>query len=123
MAAAKGSLNVDRLEWSPEPATCVVMASGGYPGPFETGEKISGIEDVEGAVVFHMPHTKLDGEDLVTGGGRVLGGADRLPGTRQSARIDAAYAAVGKIHFAGMHFRKDIGNRGLRRYNKAGSGP
>jgi phosphoribosylamine--glycine ligase len=116
MSAARGSLKVDRLEWSPEPATCVVMASGGYPEAFETGEKITGLESVKGAVVFHAG-TKSDGKDLVTASGRVLGvtasGAD-LQGS-----IDAAYAAVGKIHFAGMHFRKDIGNRGLRRYNKA----
>jgi phosphoribosylamine--glycine ligase len=117
MAAARGSLNVDRLEWSPEPATCVVMASGGYPqGNFQTGEKITGIENVEGAVVFHAG-TKRDGEDLVTAGGRVLGVT--ASGADLQSSMDAAYAAVGKIHFAGMHFRKDIGHRGLRRYNKA----
>ncbi len=59
LAAARGALNADRLEWSPEPATCVVMASGGYPGPFQSGEKITGIGDVEGAVVFHAG-TKRD---------------------------------------------------------------
>jgi len=116
MAAARGSLSMDRLEWSAEPATCVVMASGGYPGAFKAGEKITGIENIEGAVVFHAG-TKRNGGDLVTAGGRVLGvtacGADL------AASMKAAYAAVGKIHFAGMHFRKDIGNRGLRRYNKA----
>jgi phosphoribosylamine---glycine ligase len=116
MAAARGSLNADRLEWLPEPATCVVMAAGGYPGNFKTGEKISGIESVEGAVVFHAG-TKLHAGDLVTSGGRVLGvtgcGADL------AASMKAAYAAVEKIHFAGMHFRKDIGHRGLRRYNRA----
>jgi phosphoribosylamine--glycine ligase len=114
MATASGSLNVDRLDWSPDPATCVVIASGGYPGNFQTGEKITGIEDVESAVVFHAG-TKRNGQDLVTTGGRVLGvtatGADLL------TSMDAAYAAVDKIHFAGMHYRKDIGNRGLRRYN------
>src|SRR5208337_4697394 len=48
MAAARGSLNADKLKWSPYPATCVVMASGGYPGTFQSGEKITGIENVEG---------------------------------------------------------------------------
>jgi phosphoribosylamine---glycine ligase len=116
MAAARGSLSVNKLEWSPDPATCVVMASGGYPGAFKPGEKITGIENVNGAVVFHAG-TKRDGDNLVTSGGRVLGvtacGADL------AASVKAAYTAVGKIHFAEMHFRKDIGTRGLRRYNKA----
>ncbi len=115
MAAARGSLNVDRLEWSPEPATCVVMASGGYPGAFETGEKIGGIEAVEEAVVFQAG-TKRAGGELLTAGGRVLGVT--ASGADLESSMKAAYAAVGKIHFAGMHYRNDIGNRGLRRYNK-----
>ena len=116
MAAGRGSLNVDKLEWSPEPATCVVMASGGYPGAFKTDEKISGIEDVEEAVVFQAG-TKRVGGELLTASGRVLGVT--ASGADLAASKNAAYAAVGKIHFAGMHYRKDIGNRGLRRYNKA----
>jgi phosphoribosylamine--glycine ligase len=118
MAAARGSLNADKLEWSPEPATCVVLASGGYPGPFQSGEKITGIEEVEraeGAVVFHAG-TKREGGDLVTAGGRVLGVT--ASGKDLESSMKAAYAAVDKIHFAGMHYRKDIGNRGLRRYNR-----
>jgi phosphoribosylamine---glycine ligase len=116
MAAARGSLNSDRLEWSSDPATCVVLASGGYPGNFKTGEKITGIEDVDGAVVFHAG-TKRDGNDLVTAGGRVLGVT--AAGKDLASSMKAAYAAVDKIHFPGMHYRKDIGNRGLRRYNSA----
>ena len=115
MAAARGSLNVDRLEWSPEPATCVVMASGGYPGAFQTGEKITGIEKIGGAVVFQAG-TKRVGEDLVTAGGRVLGVTASGADLRRS--MDAAYAAVGKIHFAGMHYRKDIGQKGLNRWTE-----
>jgi phosphoribosylamine--glycine ligase len=116
MAAARGSLGTDRLQWSPNPATCVVMASGGYPGAFQTSEKITGIESVEDAVVFHAG-TRLDGQDLVTNGGRVLGVTATGADLRSS--MNSAYAAVSKIHFAGMHYRKDIGNRGLRRYNRA----
>jgi phosphoribosylamine--glycine ligase len=116
MAAARGSLNADRLEWSLEPATCVVMASGGYPGTFQTGEKISGVESVEEAVVFQAG-TKRVGGELLTAGGRVLGVT--ASGADLAASMNAAYAAVGRIHFAGMHYRKDIGNRGLQRYNKA----
>jgi phosphoribosylamine--glycine ligase len=120
MAAARGSLNRDRLDWSPDPATCVVMASGGYPGPFESGKKITGVESVTGAVVFQAGTAKR-GEDLVTSGGRVLGVT--ASGVDLEASIDAAYAAVDKIHFAGMHYRKDIGYRGLQRYNSVRSGP
>jgi phosphoribosylamine---glycine ligase len=119
MAAARGALNADELEWSPEPATCVVLASGGYPGAFKSGEKITGIEeaeDAEGAVVFHAG-TKCDGKDFVTAGGRVLGVT--AAGKDLESSTKAAYAAVDKIHFAGMHYRKDIGNKGLRRYNRA----
>ena len=114
MAAAKGSLDMDKLEWSPDPATCVVMSSGGYPGAFEAGKRITGIETVSGAAVFHAG-TKLDGNDLVTAGGRVLGVTAQ--GADLQSSIDAAYAAVAQIHFDGMHYRKDIGYRGLRRYN------
>jgi len=115
MAAARGSLNSGRLEWTPDPATCIVMASGGYPGRFQSGEKITGIENVEGAVVFHAG-TKREGNNLVTAGGRVLGVT--AAGKDLESSMKAAYAAVDKIHFAGMHYRKDIGNRGLRRYNR-----
>ena len=91
------------------------MASGGYPGAFETGKKITGLDDVSGAVVFHAG-TKREGADVVTAGGRVLGVTAR--GADLKASIDAAYAAVRAIHFDGAHYRKDIGYRGLRRYNK-----
>ncbi len=113
-AAANGSLGNTSLEWSPNPATCVVMASGGYPGAFQTGEKITGIESVTNAVVFQAG-TKREGEHLTTAGGRVLGVTASGPDLKTS--IDTAYAAAAKIHFAGMHFRKDIGYRGLKRYN------
>jgi phosphoribosylamine--glycine ligase len=116
MTSARGSLRPDLLKWSTEPATCVVMASGGYPGSFQSGAKITGIEDVEGAVVFHAG-TRRGGGDLVTAGGRVLGVT--ATGVDLQASVNACYAAVDKIHFAGMHYRKDIGKRGLQRYNGA----
>ncbi len=115
MASARGELKDDALQWSREPATCVVMASGGYPGEIETGKKITGLDDVTGsAVVFHAG-TKREGADVVTAGGRVLGVTAR--GADLKASIDAAYVATRKIHFDGAHYRKDIGYRGLRRYN------
>lgn len=116
MAAAHGCLKMDRLEWSPEPTTCVVIASAGYPGPYHTGEAITGLNAIpDGAVAFHAGTKNVNG-NVVTGGGRVLGVTAK--GADLKASIDAAYAAVEKIHFAGMHYRKDIGARGLQRYNK-----
>lgn len=91
------------------------MASGGYPGTFPSGQKITGIESVTGATVFQTG-TKRDGNDLVTAGGRVLGVT--ASGADLKSSIDAAYAAVAQIHFSGMHYRKDIGYKGLQRYNK-----
>jgi phosphoribosylamine---glycine ligase len=114
MACAKGSLTPDLLEWSPDPATCIVMASAGYPGDYQSGQKITGLDRVKDAVVFHAG-TKMQGEDLVTAGGRVLGVT--ATGTTLAGSIKAAYDAVGKINFAGMQYRKDIGSKGLRRYN------
>jgi phosphoribosylamine---glycine ligase len=119
MAAARRSLPARELEWSPEPATCVVLASGGYPGSFTVGKKITGLAGVSDAVVFHAG-TKQDGEDIVTSGGRVLGVT--ATGSSLQASIDRAYTAVRQIHFDGIHYRKDIGAKGLKRYNITGSG-
>jgi phosphoribosylamine--glycine ligase len=115
LAAANGALESDHLDWSPEPATCIVIASGGYPGTFEKGKKITGIESVSDAVVFEAA-TKRVGDDLLTNGGRVLGVTAR--GADLQISIDRAYNAVSQIHFDGMHYRRDIGARGLPRYNK-----
>jgi phosphoribosylamine---glycine ligase len=124
MASARASLPARELEWSPEPATCVVLASGGYPGPLAIGKKITGLEHFDGAgsrhaVVFHAG-TKQEGNNIVTSGGRVLGVA--ATGATLHASIENAYAAVRRIHFDGMHYRTDIGARGLKRYNVGGSG-
>ncbi|MDP9053814.1 MAG: phosphoribosylamine--glycine ligase [Acidobacteriota bacterium] len=116
LAAAKGSLTPDLIQWSPDPATCVVMASQGYPGANRTGDPISGIDTVEGAVVFHAGTKQVAG-DLVTAGGRVLGVS--ATGSDLASSIKTAYHAVEKIRFDGMHYRKDIGSKGLRRYNNS----
>ncbi len=115
MAAARGTLACDQLDWATEPATCVVMASGGYPGTFPIGLPITGIENVDTAMVFEAGVKREDG-NLVTAGGRVLGVT--ATGSDLKDSIDRAYAGVAKIHFEGMHYRRDIGFRGLRRYNR-----
>jgi len=110
-----GQLGAVEAHWSPNPAVCVVLTSQGYPGKPEVGKVITGYEAAEaqgGVKVFHAGTVFRD-QKLQTAGGRVLGvtatGAD-LPGA-----IERAYAAVGKIHFEGMHYRRDIGAKGLRR--------
>lgn len=96
-------------------SVCVVLAAKGYPGKPRTGDVITGIEEAEatGATVFHAG-TKKDGDHLVTNSGRVLGVT--AGGATLQTAIDNAYAAVEKIHFDGMQYRKDIGQKGLKRW-------
>jgi len=92
----------------------VVMASGGYPGSFVTGQKISGLEQVarlQDVKVFHAGTTKRDGA-FYTSGGRVLGVTAHAP--RLEDAIQRAYQAVEMIRFDDMHYRKDIGARALK---------
>ncbi len=114
-AVAHGRLGHQRIEWSPAPAVCVVAASAGYPGAYETGKEIFGIDEAEavGAKVFHAG-TKFSEGRLVTAGGRVLGvtaSGEDLP-----TAIDNAYNAIAEIQFDGMHYRQDIGVKGLARH-------
>jgi phosphoribosylamine--glycine ligase len=112
-AAARGELGRHRLEWRRGASVCVVMASGGYPESFATGAVIRGIESAEaaGATVFQAG-TRVGAHGLETAGGRVLGVT--AAGDDLRSAIERAYEAVGKIEFAGMHYRKDIGGKGLR---------
>lgn len=116
MAAAQGELGSSKLIWKAGPSVCVVMASGGYPGAFQTGVPIQGIQEAEaaGAVVFHAG-TRMGQNGLETAGGRVLGVT--ASGADLGEAIRRAYSGVDKIRFAGMHYRADIGRKGLRRYN------
>jgi len=110
---AAGQLAGTELAWSPGASVCVVLASGGYPGQYETGKPIAGLDAaaaLDNVVVFHAGTRKADG-GFVTAGGRVLGVTARGPDLR--AAVARAYAAAGKIKFEGRHYRKDIGTRGL----------
>jgi phosphoribosylamine--glycine ligase len=103
-----------RLEWDPRPAVCVVLASKGYPGPFERGRVIKGLAEagrLPDVKVFHAG-TRRDGDRVLTDGGRVLG-VTALGDTLADAQ-QRAYEAVARIHFPGMFFRRDIGARALR---------
>jgi len=116
LAAAEGNLASVKLEWRDGPSVCVVMASQGYPGSYATGRAIHGIEAAEatGAEVFHAG-TRRGPQGLETSGGRVLGVT--AAGGSLAEAIDRAYAGVREIHFEGMHYRRDIGRKGLQRYN------
>ena len=108
-ASIDGRLHCQNPDWDSRPAVCVVMASGGYPGSYETGKSISGLDHAEkahGVTVFHAG-TQRDGDRIVTAGGRVLG-VTAISATQSDARKNA-YEAVAKIHFDGSYFRRDIG--------------
>lgn len=112
-AILAGRLDQQEIKWSEQAAVCVVMASGGYPGSFKKGEIISGLDDAaKEAVVFHAG-TALQGTNIVTSGGRVLG-VTAMGSTIKEA-IDKTYRAVQKIHFSKVHYRKDIGFRAIAR--------
>jgi len=113
MAAIEGRLHEVALEWDPRPAVCVVMASGGYPGPYTKGLPIAGLSDAEAlpdVTVFHAGTTMADGR-LVTSGGRVLG-VTALGATIAAAR-DRAYQAVERIQFENAYYRRDIAAKAL----------
>jgi phosphoribosylamine---glycine ligase len=116
LAAAEGKLATMRIEWRADPSVCVVLASGGYPGEYETGKPITGIEAAEtsGAVIFHAG-TRSGAAGLETSGGRVLGVTARGRDLREAIRN--TYAAVKQVHFDGIRYRNDIGRKGLERYN------
>ena len=101
------------IEWDERACTCVVMASGGYPKSYPKGIEIEGLTEgqLDGVIVYHAG-TKLDGDKLVTSGGRVLG-VTALGDTIREA-LERSYEGVEKISFEGAHFRKDIGQRALK---------
>jgi phosphoribosylamine--glycine ligase len=114
-AVSEGKLSEIEMRWLPESSVCVVLSSKGYPGNYEKGKIVKGLDDLKGrkdVCVFHAGTSFRDG-NIVTSGGRVLGvtavGADI-----RNAR-DKAYEAIEKIHFEGMHYRKDIADRALER--------
>jgi phosphoribosylamine---glycine ligase len=112
-AAVQGRVSEGDFRWLRDASVCVVMASGGYPGTFEAGKAISGLDEaarVDGVKVFHAGTTKRDGE-YFTAGGRVLGVTARA-GDLESA-VQRAYEACGKIGFQGAHYRRDIAARAL----------
>jgi phosphoribosylamine--glycine ligase len=108
-----GRLDEIAIEWNERAAVCVVLASKGYPGDYEKGKAISGLDETKSlkdAVVFHAGTSLKDG-NIVTSGGRVLG-VTAMADTIESA-ITRAYSVVHMISFEGMHYRSDIGRKAL----------
>jgi phosphoribosylamine--glycine ligase len=113
-AIIDGRLSETAIRWRKEPSVCVVLASKGYPGAYEKGKVITGIEELKGErdlLVFHAGTSFRNG-NLVTSGGRVLGVT--ALGTDVREARERAYSATEKIRFEGMHFRKDIAYRALK---------
>ena len=122
-AVASRKLERFKPAWKPGASVCVVLASSGYPGTFETGKKITGLAEAEAlpdVAVFHAG-TKREGGSILTSGGRVLGvtaAADSLP-----LAIQKAYKAAGKINFDGAQCRSDIGAKGDLRTRAVAEAP
>ena len=120
-AIVKGRINNFKLKWHKKSAVCVVLTSPGYPGKYRKGEVIYGLPRLyaraalaNGVVAFHAGTKESDGE-IVTGGGRVVG--ITATGSNLAAAMKNAYKYIGKngVHFSGMHYRKDIGKKGLNK--------
>lgn len=110
LAVARGELASARPRWSNDAATCIVLASDGYPGSYATGKVISGLveaEQIENVVVFHAGTRLNAAGEVETAGGRVLGVTARA--STLAGATAQAYEAVSNIHFEGMQFRRDIG--------------
>jgi phosphoribosylamine--glycine ligase len=114
-ASIAGRVSEGDFKWSKDASVCVVMASGGYPGTFEIGKKIGGLEEaaaIDGVKVFHAGTSKRDGF-FYTAGGRVLGVSARA--AELETAVQRAYEACGKIRFDGAHYRRDIAGRALKK--------
>jgi phosphoribosylamine--glycine ligase len=114
-ATIDGKLNHVQPEWYEDPAVCVVLSASGYPGPYDKGAEIRGLDKLDHwdhGFVFHAGTTKRNGR-WITSGGRVLGVTAR--GSDIGNAVTNAYAAVSQISWDGMHYRKDIARRAILR--------
>lgn len=105
-AVAAGTLADCSLEIDPRYAVTVMMVSGGYPGSYEKGKVISGLENVTDSILFHAG-TKKDGDKMVTAGGRVI--AATSYGETKDEALARSFESISKVNFEGMYFRRDIG--------------
>ncbi len=110
LASARGDISSVSLEWKQGAVACIAMASAGYPGAYEKGKEIQGVED-QGEIVVFQAGTKRENGVLRTNGGRVL--YVTAIGTDLTSALEAAYAGVKKISFEGAQYRTDIGAKVL----------
>jgi phosphoribosylamine--glycine ligase len=114
-ASIDGRVSEGNFRWSRDASVCVVISSGGYPGTYELGKKIMGLDDaakIEGVKVFHAGTSRRDGA-FFTAGGRVLGVTSRARDLVTA--VDRVYQAASKIGFEGAHYRTDIAARALKK--------
>lgn len=114
LATISGDLDNVDLEWFPRASVCVAMASGGYPGQFDNGKEIKGLDllkNQEGISVFHAG-TKSENEKIVTNGGRVLNVVACGRDIKEAQK--KVYEAVSKISFDGVHYRRDIADKAIK---------
>ena len=114
-SALAGELDKTEAEWDSRPALGVVLAAGGYPDSYEKGDVITGLDNITDAKVFHAG-TKDNDSNTVTNGGRVLCVCALGDDIKQAQ--NSAYAAVSKIHWNNVYFRKDIGHRAIARLDQ-----
>ncbi len=114
-ALAEGDISGVRLDWDPRSTVCVVVAAPGYPGSYEKGLEIRGLDlaTEAGTIVFHAGTSLDDRGRVISSGGRVLGVTAR--GSSLASATIEAYDAVNKLHFEGMQYRRDIASKGLER--------
>jgi phosphoribosylamine--glycine ligase len=114
LGSANGQLEAERAHWRDDPAVCIVLASGGYPGSYGKGMAIAGLDTASASddeIVFHAG-TRLDDGQVVVNGGRVLGATALAPTLKQA--IDRCYGLADRVSFDGLHRRNDIGWRALK---------
>ena len=113
-AVVEERLHETEISWSQQPSVCVVLASGGYPAAYEKGKIIYGLDNPcdKDVVVFHAG-TKIENNQVVTAGGRVLGVTAR--GVDLQSALGKAYECIKEIHFENMYYRRDIGHKALQR--------
>jgi phosphoribosylamine--glycine ligase len=114
-ASIDGRTSDGDFKWSDDAAVCVVMASGGYPGSYEAGKKITGLDGagkLDGVKVFHAGTSKRDNA-FYSSGGRVLGVTARA--AELQTAVERAYETCARIDFEGAHYRRDIAGRALKK--------